>query len=44
MVAFLVDLKTAFDSVDRNILIRVIKERGIREGLISRCEEYFERN
>lgn len=32
MVAFFIDLKAAFDSVDRRILI--LMKKGIREGLI----------
>lgn len=34
-----VDLKAAFDSVDRGMLIKTIRERRIREGLIERLEE-----
>jgi len=37
VVAFFVDLKAAFDSVDREVLERVLKERGVREGLVIRC-------
>lgn len=33
-----VDLRAAFDSVDRGILIRM-RKKGIREGLIKRVEE-----
>lgn len=37
------DLKAAFDSVDRGILIRTMRERererGVRESLVRRCEE-----
>lgn len=39
MVALFVDLKAAFDSVDREILGRAMRERGIREGLVKRVEE-----
>ncbi|KMQ91571.1 hypothetical protein RF55_8544 [Lasius niger] len=39
MVAFFIDLRAAFDSVDRGVLIEVMRERGVREGLISRCED-----
>ena len=38
LVALFVDLKAAFDSVDRGILIKTMRERGIREGLIERVE------
>jgi len=33
VVAMFVDLKAVFDTVDRKVLYRVMKERGIREGL-----------
>lgn len=39
MVALFIDLKVAFDSVNRRILIETMRERGIREGLIKRVEE-----
>jgi len=38
-VALFVDLKAAFDSVDRGVLLEAMRERGIREGLVSRVEE-----
>lgn len=34
MVMLFVDLKAAFDSVDRGVLVREMKARGIREGFI----------
>jgi len=34
-----VDLKAAFDSVDREVLGRAMRERGINEALVGRCEE-----
>jgi len=39
LVALFVDLKAAFDSVDRGVLIEAMRERGIREGLVKRVEE-----
>ncbi|XP_024883827.1 uncharacterized protein LOC112462336 [Temnothorax curvispinosus] len=39
LIACFVDLKAAFDSVDRGILIKAMRERGIREGLVRRTEE-----
>lgn len=39
LAALFVDLKAAFDSVDRKVLIETMTERGIREGLIERVEE-----
>lgn len=37
MVALFVDLTAAFDSVDREILERALKEKGIREDLVGKC-------
>lgn len=39
LVAFFVDLRAAFDSVDRGMLVKVMRERGIREGLVERVGE-----
>lgn len=39
MTAVFVDLKAAFDSVDRGVLVGAMRERGVREGLIKRVEE-----
>lgn len=39
LIAFFVDLKAAFDSVDRREVIKTMMERGMREGLIDRVEE-----
>ncbi|XP_024875959.1 trichohyalin-like, partial [Temnothorax curvispinosus] len=39
LIACFVDLKAAFDSVDRGILIKAMRERGIRDGLVRRTEE-----
>lgn len=39
LIGLFVDLKTAFDSLDRGILIETIKERGISERLIRRVVE-----
>lgn len=38
MVVLFVDLKAAFDSVDRGKLVEAMRERGIRIGLIDRVE------
>lgn len=38
-VIIFIDQKTAFDSVDRAVMIEAIRERGVREGLIERVEE-----
>lgn len=39
MVALFLDLKAAFDSVDRGVLIDAMKESGVREELSKRMEE-----
>ncbi|XP_039310271.1 secreted RxLR effector protein 78-like [Solenopsis invicta] len=42
MVVLYIDLKAAFDSVDREILIQMMRERGVKESLVVRCEEVLE--
>ncbi|XP_032685325.1 uncharacterized protein LOC116850785 [Odontomachus brunneus] len=39
IVALFVDLRAAFDSVDRETLVKSIRDRGVREGLVVRCED-----
>ncbi|CAK9810685.1 Transposon TX1 uncharacterized 149 kDa protein [Anthophora plagiata] len=39
MLVLFVDLKAAFDSVDREILIGSMRKVGVREGLVRRCME-----
>ncbi|KAL6419347.1 hypothetical protein ACFW04_013926 [Cataglyphis niger] len=39
LVAFFIDLKAAFDSVDRRKLVEAMRERGVREGLVTRSED-----
>jgi len=39
LVTMFVDIKAAFDSVDRGVLMDSMREREIREGLIERMEE-----
>ena len=39
MVLFFVDLRAAFDSVDRVKLIAALRGRGVKEGTVKRCEE-----
>lgn len=39
LVSFFVDLKAEFDSVDREVLVEILRERGVREGLVERIEE-----
>jgi len=39
MIVLFIDLKAAFDSVDRDTLMRAMRERGVREGLVNRIEE-----
>lgn len=33
-----VDLRAAFDSLDRRKLFECLRKRGVREGLVRRCE------
>jgi len=39
LISVFIDLRAAFDSVDREVLTRALRERGVREGLIERIEE-----
>lgn len=39
LIVIFVDLKAAFDTVDRRVSCETIKERGIRERLIGRVKE-----
>lgn len=39
IVVLFVDLRNVFDSVDRGVLIETMRKRGVREGLVERCEE-----
>lgn len=39
MVILFVDLKTAFDKVDRRVLVEMMRREGILEGLVERVEE-----
>ncbi|XP_011877581.1 PREDICTED: uncharacterized protein LOC105567363, partial [Vollenhovia emeryi] len=39
MVVMFMDLKAAFDSVNREILVESMRKRGVSEGLIERSEE-----
>lgn len=34
------DMKVAFDSVDRKVLVKAMRNRGMSEGLVGRCEGY----
>lgn len=36
---FFVDIRAAFDSVDRGILLRMLRKRGIREDIVTKCED-----
>lgn len=39
MVVIFIDLRAAFDSVDRKVLMEVMRRRRVRESLVRRCEE-----
>jgi len=39
MVALFVDMRAAFDSMDRGVLIETMRERGVRDGLVRRVGE-----
>lgn len=39
MMILFVDMKAAFDSVDRGKLIEAMRRRGVREGIVRRCME-----
>jgi len=39
LIAFFVDLRAAFDTVDRERLGKEMRERSIREGLVRRCKD-----
>lgn len=39
LVALFVDLKTAFDSVNKNVLLEAMRVQGVREGLVDRVEQ-----
>lgn len=39
MIALFIDLKAAFDSINRRVFVGVMRQRGVREGLVDRVEE-----
>ncbi|KAL6420898.1 hypothetical protein ACFW04_011880 [Cataglyphis niger] len=39
LVAFFIDVKAAFDSVDRRKLVEAMRKRGVREELVRRNED-----
>ncbi|XP_051169309.1 uncharacterized protein LOC127286774 [Leptopilina boulardi] len=42
LIATFVDFKAAFPSVNRGVLWRVLRERGIEQGLVKRIKEFYE--
>lgn len=42
LIALYVDLRAAFDFLDREIMEKTIRDRGVREGLIERVKEIYE--
>lgn len=43
LVALFVDLKTAFDSEDKRVLMETMRTKKIREGLVRRVEEVIKK-
>ena len=39
LVVLFVDMKAAFDSVAREVSAKAMTNRGVKEGLVVRCEE-----
>lgn len=39
LIALFINLKAAFDTVNRGVLIETMRKEGIREGLVKRTEE-----
>lgn len=39
MVVLFVDLRAVFDTVNREILLKTMREREVKEGLEKRCEK-----
>ena len=39
LVALFIDMKAAFNSVDRGALLEEMRKRGVRDGLLERCGE-----
>lgn len=42
MVMIFVDMKAAFDSVDREIFVQMMRKKKVKESLVVRCEEMLE--
>lgn len=36
MTTMFVDMRAVFDSIDREVLVRTIRERGLREDVVKR--------
>jgi len=43
VIALFVDLKVAFDSIDKRVLVKVMRVKGIRRGLVERVKEVLRR-
>lgn len=39
LIAFFVDLRVAFESVDREVLVEAMRRMGVRERIVERCED-----
>lgn len=36
MIAMFVNLKAAFDSIDKRLVIEIMRKKGIRKGIVER--------
>jgi len=41
LIALFVDMRAAFDMVNREILLTAMRKRGVREGLVRRCGDLY---
>lgn len=39
LIALFVDLRAAFDTVDKGILVEIMRRKGVREGLVRKAEK-----
>lgn len=41
LIVMFIYLKTAFDSLERKILCKVLRDRGVKKGLMKKVEEVY---